>query len=252
LATIISFPIVFGMFHFYIFSLWAYWDIAPEIPIVLSSTILMLCYWRMEYFVPLPLHNRNNKKTTLLHKAIELPFWYVIMFFLYAHLNIKFNLGENLNNKSLHIPLLWGYAAFFALSFLYVGFRTVVLSTFSELIGKAREISSLFDRVFSIFIIYLLVALMFSSIYRFLSHWEPSSFNAPLESWMDSMYFSVVTITTLGYGEIHPTQAISKILVVSEVLLGLLLLVVMLGTAISTSFFEAADSTEDNEHNNAN
>lgn len=41
-------------------------------------------------------------------------------------------------------------------------------------------------------------------------------------SWQDSLYFSVVTLSTLGYGEITPISAWSKLAVSIQTLLGLL------------------------------
>ncbi|HED38439.1 MAG TPA: two pore domain potassium channel family protein, partial [Ignavibacteria bacterium] len=40
----------------------------------------------------------------------------------------------------------------------------------------------------------------------------------------DSLYFSVVTITTLGYGDISPTGGIGKLLTGSEAVFGILIL----------------------------
>jgi voltage-gated potassium channel len=44
-----------------------------------------------------------------------------------------------------------------------------------------------------------------------------------LEGWdyIDSFYFSVITLTTIGYGDLHPTTPLSKLCVVVFVFLGL-------------------------------
>lgn len=46
--------------------------------------------------------------------------------------------------------------------------------------------------------------------------------NGSLSNFLDSLYFSTITITTLGFGDIYPTATVSKILVTSESILGVL------------------------------
>lgn len=46
----------------------------------------------------------------------------------------------------------------------------------------------------------------------------------PLMSELDAVYFSFVTITTLGYGDFHPVSAVSKWAVMGEVTSGLTML----------------------------
>jgi len=46
----------------------------------------------------------------------------------------------------------------------------------------------------------------------------------PLVSRLDAVYFSFVTITTLGYGDLHPVSAVSKWAVMGEVTSGLTML----------------------------
>lgn len=44
-----------------------------------------------------------------------------------------------------------------------------------------------------------------------------------MEGWgvVDSLYFSVITLTTVGYGDLHPTSAISKIFTICYIFVGL-------------------------------
>lgn len=46
--------------------------------------------------------------------------------------------------------------------------------------------------------------------YRFIEDW----------SWVDSLYFTVVTLTTVGYGDLSPTTTISKLFTIVLILVG--------------------------------
>jgi voltage-gated potassium channel Kch len=247
LQTAIAFPIIFGMFHFFILSIWLYWNIAPEIPLILSSLILFLCYWRMESFIPYPLHNRNSKSTTRIQKFIELPFWYGVIVGLYAYLDHMFDFKSKLEAQDIYKPLLWGYGAFFVLCFLAPLLSHPAITIIKGLVKSAKEIKNLIARVLSVFYAYMAVAIIFFALYRLLEHNNPKSFSASFGSWFDAIYFSFVTITIVGYGDISPVTLPARIMVILEVLLGLLLLVIMLATAISISFHESVITSPKDE-----
>jgi len=40
-------------------------------------------------------------------------------------------------------------------------------------------------------------------------------------SWLDALYFTVITLTTIGYGDLSPTQPISKIFTIIFIIVGL-------------------------------
>jgi hypothetical protein len=40
-------------------------------------------------------------------------------------------------------------------------------------------------------------------------------------SWLDSFYFSVTTLTTVGYGDLHPSTDLSKIFTIIYIFIGL-------------------------------
>ena len=51
-------------------------------------------------------------------------------------------------------------------------------------------------------------------IYHFLEGWD----------WLDSFYFVVVTLTTIGYGDLVPTRPITKLITIFYGLNGVILL----------------------------
>lgn len=69
---------------------------------------------------------------------------------------------------------------------------------------------------------------------------EPSSFGETCLSGADALFFSVVTITTTGYGDFVPKGDIGRLLAGCETLTGIVLLVAVLASYISSSI-EAND-----------
>jgi hypothetical protein len=81
-------------------------------------------------------------------------------------------------------------------------------------------------------IIYLLISMVWAFFYAVLEALVPGSFLMPFETIQsDTMhwffYFSFVTITTLGYGDITPLNAKASMLASSEALIGQIYLVVI-------------------------
>ena len=47
-------------------------------------------------------------------------------------------------------------------------------------------------------------------------------------SWLDSFYFTVITLTTVGYGDLTPERALSKLFTVMIILMGIGLLIALI------------------------
>jgi voltage-gated potassium channel len=56
-------------------------------------------------------------------------------------------------------------------------------------------------------------------VFRLLKQW----------TWIDSFYFSVITLTTVGYGDLHPTMPYSKLFSAFYVLIGVGIMVTAIG-----------------------
>jgi voltage-gated potassium channel Kch len=57
-------------------------------------------------------------------------------------------------------------------------------------------------------------------------------FKEPLANFFESLYFSVVTMTTLGYGDVLPHHWLARLLVMYEVITGIILIAVAIATYI--------------------
>jgi hypothetical protein len=79
--------------------------------------------------------------------------------------------------------------------------------------------------------VYLLMALMWTFIYRLLENLYPGSFAVAHDQLLGAeniyLYFSLVTITTLGYGDITPVRSQAVALSVLEAITGQIYLVVV-------------------------
>lgn len=70
--------------------------------------------------------------------------------------------------------------------------------------------------------------LLFSLLYLLPSVELKSGSGGGVDKWGDTTYFSIVTITTLGYGDITPINGSAKMLTALESILGLVLLGIIL------------------------
>ncbi len=109
---------------------------------------------------------------------------------------------------------------------LFVGLViSSILGSMLKSEGVDREI------IYKAILLYLLAALMWAFLYTFLELVDPASFNIDLDQSKGYLlvfqYYSFVTITTLGYGDITPVTEVAKAFSVLEAVCGQLYLVVV-------------------------
>lgn len=76
---------------------------------------------------------------------------------------------------------------------------------------------------------YIAFAMMFAAIYRAVpDQFGPSRPDSP----MHALYFSIITMTTVGFGDITPATDCTRILVAVEALFGIFMIAVLLGVLI--------------------
>lgn len=83
-----------------------------------------------------------------------------------------------------------------------------------------------YDRIVLVLHSYVEITINFAIIYYL--GFRDCGFTHPIQSAVQSLYFSAITITTLGYGDLAPSQQASQILVVYEVINGLMLTLIAL------------------------
>jgi hypothetical protein len=81
---------------------------------------------------------------------------------------------------------------------------------------------------------YLLIGLLFSSAYMFMSVQEGGSIFAQVQqaTTVDTMYYSFITMTTVGYGDLTPAQDLPRMIAVTEALIGQIYLVTAVGLLV--------------------
>ena len=95
---------------------------------------------------------------------------------------------------------------------------------------SAETIDSLVHRLYNVVRSYLEVTVNFGILYFFL---ESSMFKFAFHSIAEALYFSAVTITTLGYGDNSPARAFSQFWCVYELGVGFTLIIFTLGLYIA-------------------
>ncbi|MEA2094892.1 MAG: ion channel, partial [Pseudomonadota bacterium] len=85
--------------------------------------------------------------------------------------------------------------------------------------------------------IYMLLGLIWAMLYLFIAEAVPGAFNGlPQAPWIENfsavVYFSFVTITTLGYGDVSPVLPLARFLVTMEAIVGVFYMAILVASLI--------------------
>jgi voltage-gated potassium channel len=87
--------------------------------------------------------------------------------------------------------------------------------------------------------IYLLLGLTWNILYVFGFYMDPGNFSGLSEEtiaqdnvYWDMTYFSFVTLTTLGYGDIEPVGRVAKVLAYTQAIVGELFIAILIGALV--------------------
>lgn len=91
-----------------------------------------------------------------------------------------------------------------------------------------RSHSLTIDGIFATVVVYVLIALTFARVYVLLMGWNPGSFDlgapvagvSPQQTQVDLLYFSLITLATVGYGDILPVSDTARMLATIEAIVG--------------------------------
>ena len=82
---------------------------------------------------------------------------------------------------------------------------------------------------------YFMLALTWAQLYAAALAMDPGAIAVPGETPLgsDLVYFSLVTVTTLGYGDVLPVSPMARILAATEAVVGALYVAVLIGRIVS-------------------
>ncbi|MEH6569745.1 MAG: potassium channel family protein [Halioglobus sp.] len=140
-------------------------------------------------------------------------------------------------SSALHEFLAWQYAGIMdlilmLLFFVAAAYRCSLQVLFSGKIDRNIIVGSM--------AIYLLLGLLWSILYLLALELSPGAFNGMVkQNWAEnfpiSTYFSYVTLTSLGYGDISPAGPVTRVLVYLEAISGTFYMAVVVASLVSAS-----------------
>ena len=101
------------------------------------------------------------------------------------------------------------------------------------------------DTLFGALAAYLAAAVLFAMVYTVIARSSPGAFEPPqpvIDGQSDLYYFSFVTITTLGYGDVAPASDLTSILAPIEAVLGAILLAALVGRIVGLLVAQTSES----------
>ncbi len=124
------------------------------------------------------------------------------------------------------------------LSTVFLAFTVVKIVGY---VLRSKEVTS--EILFGALCAYLLLGLFFALVYSTVELWQPGSLNLPTASATPALsdapqfwvitYFSFVTLTTLGFGDIAPQTPVARSMVTLEALIGQLFLAVLIARIVA-------------------
>jgi hypothetical protein len=161
--------------------------------------------------------------------AVEHPRWLRRLLLVMAVFGIA---GDVILPSLPSTPLVLAVRGDFA---LMLGLAVAAILT--HILGSGRVTS---DTIMGGISVYLLIGLLFSALFGIVEYLSPGSFTlggVALDTLSDErnigrypqlLYYSLVTLTTLGYGDIIPTRSLPRMLAAMEAVIGQLYIAILI------------------------
>ena len=123
--------------------------------------------------------------------------------------------------------------------YFYLGLMLVFMLGAAWLVGSQVLLTGKVDLniIVGSVALYLLIGMIWSILYTILLEFSPDALNGiDPGMWYDNYplttYFSFVTLTTLGYGDISPATPVAQVMVILEAVIGMFYLAVIVASLI--------------------
>lgn len=128
---------------------------------------------------------------------------------------------------------LYGHPPLFDRTPPLLAFYAVLLCTLFRRVTRERPVTG--ELLYGLSALYLQLALVYALLYTLIQRYLPGSFGPPgSDLHLDSfIYFSLITLTTVGYGDIQPLFPLTRLLATSEAVLGVLFISVAVARGLS-------------------
>jgi hypothetical protein len=127
------------------------------------------------------------------------------------------------------------YLPYFNLSILLLFFTASFWIAYKQILFEG-EVDS--NKMIGSLSLYLLLGLIWTVLYLFIFHLDPTAFSGLeagrwRENFAEMAYYSFVTLTTLGYGDILPKSHIAQFFVYIEAIIGVFYMAIIVSSLIS-------------------
>ena len=177
------------------------------------------------------------KQRNFLFKDGPIKATILILYYLLLVPMVDFSL--DLSEDNIRIQYIFNFLSFFNVLLLIISHIILLKYVIVDFFRRRRKIVA--RDIGIVITTYITIAISFGLIYTLLSllYNEPV-FNGITQNmpnfhfYMKHIYFSFITISTVGYGDIYPLVPISQFLVIVEIILGIILTNVILGLVIGS------------------
>ena len=158
-----------------------------------------------------------------------------------------------LSLMSLFVHHEWIVVIDHLLSLVFLG---LVVKVMLDHVMAQRAVSS--DLIRAGLVVYLLVGIWFADVYALFEFLAPGSFNGDIAATVSAggegggrihstrfTYYSLVTLTTLGYGDITPASTLARSFSAVEAIIGPVFLAVFIGRLVGVQVAQGSNTDND-------